>query len=201
MNIQTDQRAEPSLNPKTRPRIFAARLGVAALTLLAIFGCFRIQPVEETPSGRNQTFEEQIATPETLDKVGQDATRPPEETSRQAPSLEAVDLTTVGKSEFVRVMKLHLQDLDQRYDALQERATLISAAGQGRWKQTWNTLQRDRAKLQSGFDELQQARDSLWQDFRPSVMATHQMILRNLERAGREVDYYIPASRASDVAL
>lgn len=198
MNIRTDQRVVPFLNPKTRPRTLGARLGVAALISLGLFGCFRSQPVEDTPSQRNQTFEEQIATPETLDNVGHEETQPSEETPSQTLSLEAIDLTTVGKSEFVRVMKLHLEDLDQSYAALQERATLISAEGQGRWKQTWNTLQKDRAKLQSGFEELQQAKDSFWQDFRPSVMATHQMILRKLEKAGREVDYYIPASRTSD---
>lgn len=163
-----------------------------ALLLLSGTGCFRLTGTDQGEN-RPEPLVEGISTPDSVRREPRQTVteqerqqKAAEQKQAETTTLESAELSAIGRAEFVNSMTKLLNQTDERMKKMSEKSEYIATRSRGRWQMTWETLQLERARLQTSFDELQRASDSFWADFRPSVMATHELLLRNLEKAERQ---------------
>ncbi len=189
-------------------RCWTGQVFICALLVLSLAGCFRMPEISSDndqgdPDSSNSR--EEIVTDVTLSRgdtfsrsegaargSGETASTGTANAGTDEERLKSIDLLAVDQPTFLKALGLRIEEVESKLQALRDRASGIPDLSPGRWQRMWETLQQDQTRLLNSYEELRQARATFWQDYRPSVMANHQMLLRNLEKAHRHLDQYEP---------
>lgn len=91
------------------------------------------------------------------------------------------------RNEFFTAMQAGLDDFDQRFEALRERANDLGGSALGEFAEWTERLERQRADVRNALDKAEAALDDDWPKRRSEAVEAYEKLRNSLDEAYDEV--------------